>query len=407
MMKLLRYFFTKLRRADKLKTYIGFLVKRLSLIVPKDNKIILIVPRFSSVFSGNLKYIYLYLANERSEVFNTYLVLKKGTLASELKRRGYPVIEHPTVYGLYTLLRSKTVIVESTRWGKMLKAAATHGAIRYQVWHGNGMKNVAMANAAVTNRISHPVKEGMYRALDIYPKYDYMVFSSSLQYKARRHSFKFKDHVINGQPRDDIILGRKFRGSEIGAENETIELIKESKKIGKHVVLLSPTWRPKNDYQPVHAVNAIELDEFCECNNILMVYKPHPKEFAKFPITRNIIRYGKSSDIYPAFKYFDAMITDYSSIFMDFILLDKPVIFFLYDRDKYERGRGLQHDIDNVCPGPICRTQQKLQDTLLSTINGIDEYKLRRSEVVREFNDFKDTDNCKRLVEHIRSEVKV
>lgn len=403
---MLKYIIKKMRRADSLKIYIGIFVKKLSLIMPKDKKLILVVPRFSSVFSGNLKYIYLYLANDRKADFEAYLVLKKGALSNQLKQAGYPVIEHPTIYGLYALLRAKTVIVESTRWGKMLKSAATHGATRYQVWHGNGMKNVAMANAVVTDRISDPKKERMYNALDIYPNYDYMVFSSKLQHKARSHSFNFKDYVINGQPRDDIILGKKFEGAEIGAEKDTIDVIKKAKNEGRHIVLLSPTWRPKYDYQPIHAVNAIKLNDFCESNNILIVYKPHPKEFDKFPVTNNIIRYGKNSDIYPAFKYFDAMVTDYSSIFMDFILLDKPVIFFLYDRSKYEDSRGLQHDIDDVCPGPICQTQEQLHDNLLGVVRRRDDYKEKRSLVVREFNDFKDKNNCKRLVGHIESEVK-
>lgn len=392
----------KIRRADKFKTYVGLLVKQISKYFPKKNNVVLVMPRFSQVFSGNLKYIYLYLVENYDQEFKTYIVLKKGSLSADLRALGYPVLEYPKVSSLFTLLRAKTVIVESTRWGKMLKSAATFGAVRYQVWHGNGMKNVAMANAVVTDRISDPIKEAMYDALDIYPIYDYMVFSSELQFKTRAHSFKFKDHIINGQPRDDVILGRKFNGMNVGANESVINKILASRKKGMRIVLFSPTWRIKTDFQPIHAMNAIKLDQFCMENNILLIYKPHPKEYARLPESNNIVRYEKEEDIYPAFKYFDVMVTDYSSIFMDFLLLNKPVVFFLYDKEKYESDRGLQHKIEEVCPGPICKTQDELHESLLDVLNGKDNFEAERKSVVNEFNDYNDCDNCERLVKHIR-----
>ena len=96
----------------------------------------------------------------------------------------------------------------------------------------------------------------------------------------------------------------------------------------------------------------------------ILSFKLHPLPVFNidFECFTNIIEYNNRSDVYPAFRYFDAMITDYSSIYMDYLLLDRPVFFFLYDLEYYKTVcRDIRTDFMELSPGEKCMTQYDLQ----------------------------------------------
>src|SRR5690606_4744280 len=65
----------------------------------------------------------------------------------------------------------------------------------------------------------------------------------------------------------------------------------------------------------------------------------------------------------------DILITDYSSIFFDFAVTNKPILFFMKDYDDYEKERGFYFN-KNVLPGPICENI----NALITSIDRIEEY---------------------------------
>ena len=71
----------------------------------------------------------------------------------------------------------------------------------------------------------------------------------------------------------------------------------------------------------------------------------------------------------------DILITDYSSIMIEFGLLNKPIIFFAYDLDNYlSNERGFYLDYKKDLPGPVVYTTEELIDTISK---GIDTSKLK------------------------------
>ena len=117
----------------------------------------------------------------------------------------------------------------------------------------------------------------------------------------------------------------------------------------------------------------------------------------------NIINYNATADIYPALNLFDALITDYSSIYFDYLLLDRPVIFYPYDYDNYIRNdRSLLFDYKQMAPGHICMSQDEIEAALLQIAD--DPYKQKRHEVLELVFNHKDDMASSRLWQVLRDD---
>lgn len=80
----------------------------------------------------------------------------------------------------------------------------------------------------------------------------------------------------------------------------------------------------------------------------------------------------------------DLLITDYSSIYLDYLLLDRPIVFFAYDLEHYvERDRALYFTYESMTPGARCDTQVKLENVLTAILSSgcRDEYAEQRNGV--------------------------
>jgi CDP-glycerol glycerophosphotransferase (TagB/SpsB family) len=96
-----------------------------------------------------------------------------------------------------------------------------------------------------------------------------------------------------------------------------------------------------------------------------------------------------------------ALVTDYSSAFIDYMLTGKPAVSFAYDYEAYQLERGGFYDLDFVFPGPICTTFDDLRRALdgLFSRTVDDAYEFRR----RLFFDHVDDGSSRRLVEKVRN----
>ena len=108
-------------------------------------------------------------------------------------------------------------------------------------------------------------------------------------------------------------------------------------------------------------------------------------------------------DIYPLVKFTDVLITDYSSIFFDYILLDRPVIFAPFDFKKKKKKVGFFYNYFEIVCGPITRNWNEVANEIDKSLNGKDTFKDKRHEVKSEFNKFKDGKSSKRVFELVES----
>ena len=95
---------------------------------------------------------------------------------------------------------------------------------------------------------------------------------------------------------------------------------------------------------------------------------------------------------------FDLLISDYSSIVLDYLLLDKPIVYLPYDYDEYNQVRGFSFDYHKHRAGPVINTQKELMLFLSDTE---DKYRNKRVELMHLFHKYQDGKSSKRLYNFI------
>lgn len=114
-------------------------------------------------------------------------------------------------------------------------------------------------------------------------------------------------------------------------------------------ILHAPTWRPYADVNllPFEDADLTSLSNFLEENDIHLWLRFHPyfeqNIDVKLLSMKNIHLFSAKqySEINQYLNYFDALITDYSSIYFDYLTLERPVLFFDYDFEEYNNKVGV------------------------------------------------------------------
>lgn len=128
------------------------------------------------------------------------------------------------------------------------------------------------------------------------------------------------------------------------------------------------------------------LDEFCRDHQILFIIRRHfyhIHEDVDLSDYSNIVDMTKDSlDIQELLIETDILITDYSSTYIDYLLLDRPVIFYDFDYDSYiEKDREMYFPYDEVTPGIKAGTFDELMNGMSQIVSGIDDFKEDRKKV--------------------------
>jgi len=152
------------------------------------------------------------------------------------------------------------------------------------------------------------------------------------------------------------------------------------------------------------------LDEFCKDNNYIFILKMHP--FTRFEGIDSIKKgdyeyirwYEVSCDIHPFLKYSDMLISDYSGIYFDYLLLDKPIVLFHYDKQEYISYRGLIEEFDELLVADIAYGFEELLISIKTQLFH-DDYKAIRGEIKDKIHKYQDFQSSKRVLELIKTKV--
>lgn len=158
---------------------------------------------------------------------------------------------------------------------------------------------------------------------------------------------------------------------------------------------------------------AKKINEFAEKNKVLIILKPHFSQDTSYIQKLNLSNIVLINDQFfidnniSSYEFVggcDALITDYSSIYFDYLLLDKPVAAIWEDIDEYRRNRGFAIDVDYYMSGAY-----KIYDSsdflafLKEIVTGIDSMKDSRHNIINLIHYNKDFDSTKRVVDFVEN----
>ena len=193
------------------------------------------------------------------------------------------------------------------------------------------------------------------------------------------------------------------------------------KNISK-IICYTPTFRDYEKSTPVLQTKTIwgnaeyvgdELvNKILKEHNAIVVVKMHSWQAKDVLFSDhtcdNIIFYDELQKAIPQISLYDilsvsdALITDYTSTSFDYLHMDKPIIYYFYDYEKYNETRGFSYDpIDFMCAGPVAYTFSELTLYLQQVMHGEDAFKETRRNLHRLINKQHDDLASERILDFI------
>ena len=156
-------------------------------------------------------------------------------------------------------------------------------------------------------------------------------------------------------------------------------------------------------------IDPAEINAFCESQNIMIWVKPHPmsafekaEEWSHLLIVDDDWLLSRGLSLYETLAASDALISDISSVAIDFLLLDLPIIHCFPDIEAYRDTRGFTVEpIEDYFMGPTATDWEALKGELLQISQGEDPWCERRRELAALFHSNKDDKSTERLLKAV------
>ena len=413
-----------IRLAAKLVTRLGerafaAVLAAVSLVVPRSKRIWAFGSWYGQRFADNPKYFFLHCASREREAVHAVWLSMSSTVVRRIRALGYPAYHRLSPAGLWYALRAGVYIFDCRVMD--VSSVASSGALKVNLWHGVPLKMIERDIAQSNNALAQahhgsPLVRAANKVLrpQLSERYDYILGTSRATCERFAGAFGVSpSQVINGgYPRTDVLLSdddhAHFRMPE---EERVVEQCRAYARDGTRVLLYMPTFRDwRNDADRVIPIDWRALDTLLQKHDGALFCKLHPGDQARLPDLAGMSRVHlipSSVDPYPILRHSDALISDYSSVFFDYLLLDRPIVFYPYDLDDYRTySRALYDDYDSVTPGPKAYDVAGLHRALTALLSSYDEHSRRhapeRAAVRNRFYEHVDDGASARLFDALR-----
>ncbi len=351
-----------------------------SLFSKRDEKLIVFTSFHNKKFDSNSKYLFLYFLKEHPE-YTCKFVVNDNELREKLEKEIGPYfVNTNTVEGIKTVLKAKTWFASALELPILGFALRVRRTVVH-LGHGAPLKNVGL----MENDVSF-VKRVYYWIVRSNISYSLATSETMTRVIKTFTGLSEKHVIIAGEPRNDA-----FDGYTVTPEILNNDGVK---------VLYAPTWRHYEDTKlfPFADFDVSDFDNFLKENNITIYLRVHPnfdnhKADGMFNSERIKLFTGVNyPEIMDYMQNFDSIITDYSSIYFNFLILDRPIIFLPYDIEEYLDKVGLALDYDEFTPGDKAVTYEEFKKSLLQVKNNPEMYSAERNvtcdkiNVIREKN---------------------
>jgi len=361
---------------------------------------------FGRRFADNPKYFYLYLNQYHRDDIRPIWISKNKKVVSLLRKNSLEAFYLYSLKGIWYALRAKVYLYDN--YSKDVCFTLSGGAKKVNLWHGIPLKKIQKDNRFdivrnPKNRLQR-LRWALRRISDEKPS-DFILVPSDYLRPIYSSAFNTQNTIICGYPRNDVLISECITNVLTDDEKKTLNLLENIKK-DKKIILYMPTFRD-SEIDFFNIISIKKLQEFLRDNKIALLVKLHPKSkvYNRFleVESEHIKVINPDLDPYPILKQVDLLITDYSSIYFDFLHTDKPIIFFSYDLEKYLlESREMYFDYDHMTPGIKVKDQEGLHTAITEALTKDNLYQKEKENIKKLMFNYDTNISCEILYRKIK-----
>ena len=387
-------------------TLYGLFAKILSSLLPVKEKCWIFGADYGRMYREGSRYLFEYMIKEHPDYNCTFITrskdvkkrLDENRLPCELNFsiRGMIKIAQAE-YAFTTQMPNDILFVFKKKNRKFIYLChgqpykAVFKATPKDYYNKNRKKNLSILERILISPMSRFFSSG-------YNYWDSLFYVSTSDFLVPYNKKYFGDNVTVltlGMPRNDILF------DEIKIKNERWLPNLENKTI----ITYMPTHRNygKGKIPPIPFINNKNVIEWLRRNNVVLLIKQHPNmkmiiegsSHVDVIVDISNMKFDPQVCLYHS----DALITDYSSVWIDYLILQRPLLFYYVD-DYEKNDVGVLYDIKEEPPGPICYSENDLFVEIQKIKLNYDD--MRPSDrIVSKYHKYKDGNSCKRVFDAI------
>jgi len=369
-----------------------------------DNHMIMYEAFFGRGITCNTAALFYYLLeDERFKDFTHVWSLEKGdffeTIVEMYKDRKNVIFVETFSLEYYKYLSTAKYLINNVTWQNYFIKKPSQVVIN--TWHGIPLKHIGF-----------DIPDGIIAAENMIRNFlltDYVISPVPYMTEIYRSAFKldglFPGKIIEtGYPRVDST----FNVDRVQFSEE-LKRFGVSFDPGKKLVLYAPTYREdqyaKPDYSAIDEYNYFleKISGYLDLNEYQILFKPHQIVYKKMmengSLQDNFI--PAVVDTNKLLGVTDVLISDYSSIFFDFLVTGRPILFYISDFEEYSDTRGLYFSIDKL-PGPVSEDLDQIGYWLqhLDHYSSFFDYN-KYTEAAELYTNKEDGKSCERVVDAV------
>lgn len=371
----------------------------------KDPKLIIFFGE-SDYGQGNSKYVFEYICENRDDLDAIWLT-DNEYIINELKNKSLPVEKKTSLMGA-KLIREAKLGLASSASHVGPEPLIPESLTLIHLSHGDPVKFDSKDDKKTNNGSSM----------------DYVIKTSDthINEQAREGTKNGPVYLITGYPRNDILFESEIDFSFFASDGaNTVD-------DPDHVILYAPTKRKKKRFDnplkifPFDDFDICSLESFLDEHDAVIFLNFHPTTMRQLsnPELQNwmselqdqlddltdLDRIILTSDDNFVFanelmSISDVLITDYSSMYHDFLLLNRPILFFPYDYDMFEQKVGFSYDYYSNLPGTEISSFHAFLNQLECLFSGKDDKKRERQLLMDKIHRHQDGNSTERVVDAI------
>lgn len=255
-----------------------------------------------------------------------------------------------------------------------------------QTWHGSAYKRMG-ADEARVKMLNAAARRRLQQAVD---RFDHFLVRGEHDVRTLGRAYRLPGEKLMrvGYPRNDRLAGGAAPDAELAAQLGLTD--------GRQVVLYAPTFRGDAGGKARKAQLLLDVERFAErfADEKVLLVRSHYLERVTLPgtVRGDVVDVSGRHDVTAVLGLADVLVTDYSSVMFDYVLLDRPMVFYTPDLREYTTQRGSYFDLREHAPGPLAETEDDLFRVLADIApapgSAPDDYAAARRRFAAEFGGY-------------------